>query len=274
MMRHSTPSQGLSWQFTHAIARPPVASIVDGLRAVDRGRPDLETYLAEHASYLEALQHCGIETLLLRPLEDYPDSVFVEDAALCLPEGFIVLRPGAPSRRGEAGEMARDFEQQGYSFRKIGRGNVDGGDILVTDRVIMVGKSARTDSEGFSHLAELLAAWGYAAKLVDTPDGVLHLKSDCAILDSDTVLATRRLAQSGCFEDFRVLEVPGGEEAAANCIRVNDHVLAPGGFPATRDLLESAGYSVMTVPAGQAALLDGGLSCQSLRFRPAAANDS
>lgn len=274
MMRHSRPSEGLSWQFTHAIARPPVAGIVDGLRAVDRGRPELETYLAEHAAYLETLQSCGIETLLLRPIENYPDSVFVEDAALCLPEGFIVLRPGAPSRRGEAGEMARDFEQQGFSFRQIDRGSVDGGDILVTDRVIMVGNSARTGSEGFSQLEELLAGWGYAARLVDTPAGVLHLKSDCAILDSDTVLATNRLEKSGCFEDFRVLKVPAGEEAAANCIRVNDHVLAPDGYPATRGVLEEAGYSVITVPAGQAALLDGGLSCQSLRFRLTVRNKS
>jgi dimethylargininase len=269
MKRHSRPVAGLSWRFTHAIARPPAASIVNGLRAVDRGRPDLDTYLAEHTAYLEALQVCAVETVLLKPLEAYPDSVFVEDAALCLPEGFIVLRPGAPSRRGEADEMASEFDRLGYEFGRVDRGSIDGGDILVTDRVIMVGKSARTDGKGFSELETHLAAWGYAAELVETPSGVLHLKSDCAILDTDTVLATRRLAQSGCFEGFRVLEVPAGEEAAANCICVNDCVLAPGGYPATADLLDSAGYRVMTVPAGQAALLDGGLSCQSLRFRPA-----
>ena len=267
MKSHSKPCEGLSWQFTHAIARLPAASIVRGLRAEDRGAPDLETYLAEHSAYLETLRNCGVETVLLGPLEAYPDSVFVEDAALCLPEGFIVLRPGAASRRGEADEMAADFDRHGYTYRRIDRGGIDGGDILVTDRVVMVGKSARTDNAGFSNLEELLAGWGYAARLVDTPADVLHLTSDCAILDSGTVLSTRRLAQSGCFEDFCVLEVPAGEEASANCIRVNGYVLVPGGYPATAELLDSAGYRVMTVPAGQAALLDGGLSCQSLRFR-------
>ena len=164
--------------------------------------------------------------------------------------------------------MARDFEQLGHTFRQIDRGSIDGGDILVTDRGIMVGRSARTNIEGFSELEKILAGWGYAAILVETPTDVLHLKSDCAILGSDSVLCTRRLAQSGCFKDFRVLEVPAGEEAAANCIRINDHVLVPAGYPASTELLDSAGYQVMTVPAGQAALLDGGLSCQSLRFRP------
>lgn len=267
MKKHSRPSEGLSWQFTHAIARPPSKSIVDGLRAVDRGQPNLETYLAEHAAYLQTLESCGVELEVLQPLDAYPDSVFVEDAALCLPEGFVILRPGAPSRRGEAGEMATDFKKLGYPYQQIERGCVDGGDILVTDRVVMVGQSARTDTEGFAALETILNGWGFAAQLVETPADVLHLKSDCAILDSDTVLATSRLANSGCFSGFRILEVPKGEEPAANSIRVNDAVLVPCGFPATADLLEASGYRVNTVPAGQAALLDGGLSCQSLRFR-------
>ena len=57
-----------------------------------------------------------------------------------------------------------------------------------------------------------------------------------------------------------------GEEAAANSIRVNDTVLMPAGYPATAEKVFDAGFTVETVPATQAALLDGGLSCQSLRF--------
>jgi dimethylargininase len=64
-----------------------------------------------------------------------------------------------------------------------------------------------------------------------------------------------------------VLTVPQGEEAAANSIRVNDTVLIPAGFPATADLLTRSNFTVVEVPASQAALLDGGLSCMSLRFR-------
>lgn len=233
---------------------------------MDRGQPDADTYRTEHAAYLAALEQCGVETMVLPPLEAFPDSVFVEDAALCLPAGFVILRPGAPARRGEAEEMAADFENLGHAFTRIESGCIDGGDILVTDQVVMVGRSARTDQEGFEALADLLTAWGYATRLVETPGDVLHLKSDCAILDTETVLATGRLARSGCFGEFRVLEVPAGEEAAANSIRVNDHVLVPQGYPATAERLDQAGYRVITVPATQAALLDGGLSCQSLRF--------
>jgi dimethylargininase len=47
------------------------------------------------------LEAAGVAVDLLPPLEDYPDSIFVEDPALVFPEGAIVLRPGTATRVGE-----------------------------------------------------------------------------------------------------------------------------------------------------------------------------
>jgi dimethylargininase len=71
---------------------------------------------------------------------------------------------------------------------------------------------------------------------------------------------------SGLFDGYQTVVVPDGEAAAANAIRVNRHVLLAKGFPGTASLLVRLGYGVNTVPVAQAALLDGGLSCMSLRF--------
>lgn len=258
--------KGLSYRFRTAIVRLPGQSVVKGLRDIDRGEPDLTTYLAEHEYYRDALQEAGVEVHTLPALEAFPDSVFVEDTALCLPQGVIILRPGAPSRRGEADAMAEDCARLGLPVRRLGAGSVDGGDILVTDREILVGVSARTSPEGYDQLRNIVSDWGYTIRRVHTPEQVLHFKSDCSILGPDTVLATSRLSGEPCFADYTVLEVPQGEEAAANSIRVNDTVLVPAGYPATAGLIEGAGLMVQAVPASQAALLDGGLSCQSLRY--------
>ena len=43
-----------------------------------------------------ACAKAGATVILLDALDAYPDSVFVEDTALCLPEGAVVMRPGAP----------------------------------------------------------------------------------------------------------------------------------------------------------------------------------
>jgi len=257
---------GLSYRFRSAIVRLPGRSVVNGLRDTDTGEPDLTTYLAEHAHYRSALEDAGVEVHVLPALEAFPDSVFVEDTALCLPEGIIILRPGAPSRRGEAEAMADDCSTLGLPVRRLDAGTVDGGDILVTDREILVGISARTSPEGFDQLSAIAGGWGYSIRMVHTPEQVLHFKSDCSVLGPDTILATSRLSGEPCFTDYEVLEVPPGEEAAANSIRVNDTILVPIGYPATVGLIEGAGFNVQAVPACQAALLDGGLSCQSLRY--------
>ena len=261
------PSEGLSYQFTAAIARQPGQSVVQGLRATDRGTPDIERFQAEHKAYISALQRAGLKVTVLDATEAFPDSVFIEDAALCLPQGTVILRPGAPSRTGESELVATDLAPLGHKIHhNDSAGYIDGGDILVTDSAMLVGLSQRTNRAGFDWLKQVLTAWGYTTLAVHTPDDVLHFKSDCCVLDSNTILATSRLAGAECFANFRVLTVPAGEEAAANSIRVNETVLVPAGFPATAELLAREDYSVETISVSQAALLDGGLSCMSLRF--------
>ncbi|MDT8320099.1 MAG: arginine deiminase-related protein [Xanthomonadales bacterium] len=261
------PTQGFSYRFRTAVARQPGRSVVKGLRASDRGAPDFERFEHEHREYLRALERAGVTVTLLPALEDFPDSVFVEDAAFCLPDATVILRPGAPSRRGEAAMMAAALAPLGHEIIPCeAAGFIDGGDILLTDSEILVGLSERTNRSGFDWFRSVVGRLGYEAKAVRTPDGVLHFKSDCCALDSDTVLATQRLSGADCFKSCRVLTVPQDEEAAANAVRVNDTVLLPAGFPATAKLIAGAGYTVETVPAGQANLLDGGLSCMSLRI--------
>lgn len=258
---------GLSYRFTDAVVRRPGQSVTNGLRSTDRGAPDCARFSAEHDAYVNALRGAGLAVHILPPLEEFPDSVFIEDTALCLPEGTVILRPGAPSRTGEAEATAAALADLGHTvYRLDSDGSVDGGDILVTDRVILVGLSARTNRVGVQALSRLLAGWGYPVQVVHTPAHVLHLKSDCSVLDSETILATTSLSAEECFRPFRVLTVPRGEEAAANSIRVNGKVLVPRGYPATAELLAGAGYTVEQLPTSQPALLDGGLSCMSLRL--------
>jgi len=259
--------QGSSYRFEHAILRKPGNSAVRALRAVDRGAPDIQLFVAEHEAYAGALRRAGLSTTILHPLEEFPDSVFLEDTALCLPQGTILLNPGTDSRSGETKPLAVELGNLGHElYRLQPPARIDGGDILVTDSEILVGLSARTDTAGFEALDSLLAGWGYRLRKVHTPEGVLHFKSDCSLLDGETILATDRLGSSGCLSGFRLLTVPAGEEAAANSIRVNERVLVPEGFPATVEMLQRENYKVETVPVSQAALLDAGLSCMSLRF--------
>ncbi|MFM7446378.1 MAG: arginine deiminase family protein, partial [Tabrizicola sp.] len=220
-----------STHFTHAITRRPAASIIRGLRAIDTGTPDLATMQAHHDAYIATLRETGATVIELPPLDAYPDSVFVEDTALCLPEGAVIMRPGAPSRLGEAAEMAPHLKALYTQVVAITGTDsfIEGGDILVTEREILVGRSARTNAQGIAELTRLVTPWGHTVREVHTPPGVLHFKTDCSLLGTDTVLSTRRLSASGCFDGYRIIDVADGEEAAANTIRFNDLVLMPSG---------------------------------------------
>lgn len=256
-----------SFEFSRAITRRPGHSVTQGLRAADTGTPDLDLMLRHHADYVATLRETGAEVVELPPLEAFPDAVFVEDTALCLPEGAVLMRPGAPTRQGEVAEIAPALRAFYDDIRKIkGPGCIEGGDILTTSREILVGRSARTDAAGIAELTAIVADWGHPVREVDTPPGVLHFKTDCSLLDGDTILATERLAASGCFDGYRVIHTAEGEEAAANAIRFNSLVLMAAGFPLTAARLRGEGYAVREIGNSECAKLDGGMSCLSLRF--------
>lgn len=255
------------FHFNSAIVRTPARSVVHGLRADDRGSPTHEGVQAEHDAYVAALRAAGVEVTVLPALEVFPDSIFVEDPAFVLPEGAILLRPGAPSRAGETPEIAPTLRAMFETVLDLPQpGFADGGDVLVTPKAILIGLSARTDRPGAEALAACLARLGRRSEIVTTPQGVLHFKTDCSLLDEDTVLATERLSRSGVFEGLRQIVVPEGEEAAANALRVNDVVMVGAQFPKTIAMLDKLGYGVVPLGTTEIGKIDAGLSCMSLRW--------
>jgi dimethylargininase len=260
------------FKLNSAIVRLPGRSVVDGLRSNAGPAPVFEKVLAEHDAYVEALRTAAVHVTVLDALEQFPDSLFVEDPALAFSAAAILLRPGAPSREQEAETLSPALAARFPRLLRLPRGHADGGDMLVTPEAVLVGLSARTDETGAHELATLLASIGLHSRIVHTPSGTLHLKSDCALLDEETVLVTGNLARSGIFDGQRTLVVPDDEPGAANVLRINDRVLVRAECPQTADMLADHGYRVVTLPTAEIARIDAGLSCMSLRwFDPAMA---
>lgn len=256
-----------SYRFSHALCRRPARSVTDGLRASDRGDPNPDVFAAEHDGYVQALRDAGCAVHVLPADEAFPDSVFIEDPALVLNGTAIVLRPGAETRLGEAAALRPALlEHMNDVVDLQTEGFVDGGDILCTDDRVLIGLSARTTAQGAEDLRPVVERLGYSLHIMQTPPEILHFKTESSLLDHETVLATPALAASGAFDGMRVIETAPGEEASANAIRVNDVVFLSAGHPKTAEKLDTAGYQVIALPTTQAALVDGGLSCMSLRY--------
>ena len=255
------------YAFTHALCRAPAPSAIHGIRADGGPDPDFTGLLAEHAAYVATLRDLGLIVDVLEPLDDFPDALFTEDVALTFPDGAILLRPGAPSRAGEAQHIrAALAAHHSCLLEMTGPGFADGGDILrLADRVI-IGLSARTDRTGAEELAGLLGQLGYRAEIAETPPGVLHFKTGCGLIDAGTILAVPALARCPQFAGLEVVTTPPGEEEAANLLRINDTILVGDRWPATHALLAARGLAIRPLPTAQIARIDAGLSCMSLRW--------
>ena len=263
-----TPSTAASYatRFSAAITRMPADSAVHGLRAEDAGAVDIELMAKQHSEYQQALRQAGAIVTELPALSAYPDAQFVEDTALCLPNLVVMMRLGVETRRGEVAQMRGVLSPLFENIADITDGCIEAGDILTTPFEVLVGLSARTNQTGADQLQHILNGHGYAMRILKTPPNVLHLKTDCSLIADQCILSTQRLASNGCFGGYQILLVPTGEEAAANVIRYNEHIIMPAGFPKTETMLRAKGFTVICVGNSECAKIDGGMSCLSLRL--------
>lgn len=259
--------------FTRAIVRPPAMSFAAGLSSAALGPPDLGQALEQHAKYVAALRDCGLAVTRLEPDEDYPDGTFVEDTAIVTARGAILTHPGAPSRTGEVASIALCLRGFFADLPAIAPpGTVDGGDICEADGHFLIGVSARTDREGARQLAQHLTGWGYTSTEIDITANprLLHLKSGIAYLGGGIWVADRAIQdelRAAAGASVREVIVASPDEAyAANCVRVNDAVLVPAGYPRLTAAIHARGCRVLPLEMSEFRKMDGGLSCLSLRF--------
>src|SRR5215467_2426308 len=93
-----------------ALVRSVPSSYPDCLREAPHPI-DLELARRQHAGYVEAVRDAGFEVVVLPPLHDAPDSVFVEDPIVVLDEQALIARSGAASRRGEGESIAPHLDR-------------------------------------------------------------------------------------------------------------------------------------------------------------------
>ncbi len=255
--------------FQHAIVRPPAKSFDQGLTTAGLGSPEFQLALAQHERYWAALQKCGLEIIRLEAEPDFPDATFVEDVAVLTAGAAILTNPGVPSRKGEAALMRPILSRYYQTIYTITPpGTLDGGDICEAGRHFFIGISERTNEAGGRQLADFLAQEGFTSSFVYIHGipGILHLKSGMAYLGDNRLVLIDAFVGMPKFEKYEIIRVDEAENYAANCVRVNDYVLAPQGYPKLQQSLAQCGYQVLAVDTSEYRKMDGGLSCLSLRF--------
>jgi dimethylargininase len=233
------------------------------LTHIERTPIDLEVARAQHRDYVETLRKLGCEVIQLPAEPDLPDSVFVEDTAVILPEVGVITRPGADSRKPETESIIQALTPLIRLVRVREPATLDGGDVLVFGKMIYVGLSTRSNQEAINQLDEMLVDSGYSVTGVELHD-CLHLKSAVTRVDDRTLLINKSWIDPGYFEDFDLIEVDPSEPHAANCLPMGGSIIFPTAFPKTCAKLEERHYHVVNVNVSELAKAEGAVTCCSL----------
>ena len=216
--------------FKHAIVRTPCQKVCDGITsAPELGKPIYEKALEQHRKYIEALEKCGVDVLTLPPMEEFPDSCFVEDVAVVNDRCALITNPGADTRKGETegivSAIKTFFKEDQIGYIKA-PGTLEGGDVMKCGDTYYVGLSARTNAEGFRQFAEFFGKYGFKSVEVSL-EYVLHLKTGVNYLENNKMLVSGEFTDKPEFADYEKIIIPEEEAYAANCIWMNGTVIVP-----------------------------------------------
>ncbi|HET6821113.1 MAG TPA: arginine deiminase family protein [Anaerolineales bacterium] len=233
------------------------------LTHIERTPIDLELARAQHRGYVNALRELGCVVIELPAEPDLPDSVFVEDTAIILPEVTVITRPGADSRKPETTSIVQALTPLVKLIHMREPATVDGGDVLVLGKRIYVGLSTRSNREAIDQLNEMLGDYEYSVLGIELHD-CLHLKSAVTRVDDQTLLINESWIDASCFENFDLIYIDPSEPHAANCLPISESIIFPSAFPKTCEKLGKRGYNVVTVDVSELAKAEGAVTCCSL----------
>ena len=249
-----------------AITRAVSPTIGDcELTYLERETIDVARALEQHRAYEACLAELGVRVISLPAEPQYPDAVFVEDAAIVLDEIAVMTRLGAESRRGEAESLARALEPYRPLHWLREPATLDGGDVMQAGKTLFVGVTLRSNGAGIAQLAAVAEPFGYRVQPVAVR-GCLHLKSACSYI-GDAVLVHRPWVDEAAFAGVRLVDVP--EECGANVLMVGDTVLVSAAAPRTAELLSGMGRQVRLLDNSELMKAEGALTCCSLIFTTA-----
>jgi dimethylargininase len=252
-----------------ALTRKPSPLLETGERThIGRDRIDFTRALVQHDGYRAALAACGLDVQRLDDGDAFPDGVFVEDTAIVFGEIAVITRPGAESRRPEVPGIEGALRAFRATERIVAPATLDGGDVVVVGKRILVGRSARTDGEGIRALATITRRFGYEVRPVRM-NGCLHLKSGCTALPDGRLLVNPTWIDARDLTGFDLVAVPADEPWGGDVAIANGAVLAAAAYPRTLAVIEREGFRAIGVEVSEFAKAEGGVTCMSLIFSTA-----
>ncbi|ESO93153.1 hypothetical protein LOTGIDRAFT_119867 [Lottia gigantea] len=199
----------MSWfKYNYALVRQiPNSLETEAVRMNNSEAVDFKQARQEYQNYKTVLEKCGVKPVEVEKDEQFPDCVFVEDAAVVIGDKAFMTRQGHPSRRGEVILMPDNVLKNKLDLNIVDMCNdkddstIDGGDVLFTGKEILVGLSKRTNAGGIKKIADTFP--DYPVTSIPVHSSVLHLKSIATMFGEDIMAVGGSLAAKSMFQSIK-----------------------------------------------------------------------
>ena len=262
---------------------------------------DIERFISDHRSLIDALEEAGIEVLdvgsllgddpgLSAQVERCPNLVFTRDSSFVTDAGAVLMRMGLPSRRRETPVVEAAHEAIGVP---IGHKLIEpetfegGGFALLDDRVAVAGLCQRTTRGALDGIRDFLFGEGVADTFIvlNVPPDDIHIDGDFAELPGKIALVhpetleyapavfhTREETWEGSFirwlkdGGWDLLEITDKErhDMAANFLTLDrDLAIHYTGNPRVMEEARKRGIDVIQIPGEEMRKGNGGIHCMT-----------
>jgi dimethylargininase len=219
---------------------------------------------SQFGDLVRSMRRLGTEVTDVPELEGHPNSVFTRDASLVTPEGYVRLRMGLETRRGEEEWLSKILEAKGEprAGEIVPPGTAEGGDIVLAGEVAFVGRSERTNAEGVAQLTAILGKMGYEIRVAEVR-GTLHIGGVLSAIAPERVVACRGDYPAGFFNGFDVVWVDRRGPSTGNviCVAPNEILANEAENRECMDALDRAGVTVHGVDLSEFRKGGGGPTC-------------
>ena len=243
----------ISPQFTNAIAN-----------YFGNGPTDVALSKDVHAKYVSALEQHGLEVTTLPPLEQFPDSCFIEDAVVIVDGAAVMCNMGHQKRAGEVDSLREVLSKEMEIINMPKGATMDGGDVIFFDGTFLIGESSRTNKKGVEFISSVCHERGFDTFVIEIPTSTLHLSTICSSPAPKLIITAEGHLVPEQFDglDAKIVWIPNKESYAANTIGFEDgSIIISDGYPETRKIIDDLGFSITTIDMEHIRSADGSLTC-------------
>lgn len=253
--------------YQYALTQTPPNSMAAGI-TTQSIEVDLALARKQHQVYISMLEKLGLFVTTLPQQESFPDSHFIEDAAIIHNKVAILTRPGAKERRGEVDAISSTLKNIFPTTYELGgdeNATLDGGDVLFIGNTVLIGISHRTTETGAQELKHLLQKINPNLSIHLVPfEGVLHLKSGLTALNPNTILINQDIKLHTNLPIKKSILLPKEESHAANTFIANHHAFIPPNCPQAKEAMLAANLTPIEIDMSEFRKMDGSFTCLSL----------